>query len=372
MLQNVVPAGSTSISIGSGATLQYNFTTTSLTQPGTTISGTGTLQKTGPGSLNFGSQGNIYWDLGAGSLIDIEAGSITGGNSIQDFWTNNLSSLNIASGAVFYGVEANVQIDALTGSGTFEGGYGGANYAVDTIGVNNGSGTFSGSLQNDAAPMNIAKVGTGTETFAGTGSYTGTTTVSGGTLVISGAISDVTPITVNSGAILSLTGNNATGNSGNSLTAGSYTINAGGTISNDGPADTTEVINGNLYLNGGTLAATSAPNSTYGNFGLYDNGSGVVVGGTAESTISASLHLEGTHVFDVGSTGNPVDLLVTGQIGNFEDIAWGLITKTGSGTISLTNSANSFGGLAIDAGQVIFSTGATWKWWNGRIRRLQS
>ena len=72
---------------------------------------------------------------------------MVGGSSAQDNWTNNLASLNIASGATFSGVEAAVRVDALTGAGTFTGGYNGN--INETIGVNNGSGTFSGALQNE-------------------------------------------------------------------------------------------------------------------------------------------------------------------------------------------------------------------------------
>ena len=61
-----------------------------------------------------------------------------------------------------------MQFDALTGSGTFSGGYfsniGGL--STVTIGVADGSGTFGGALQDDAsAHLAIVKAGSGTETF---------------------------------------------------------------------------------------------------------------------------------------------------------------------------------------------------------------
>ena len=72
--------------------------------------------------------------------IDVQAGTLVGGTSSNDFWTNNNASLNIAAGATFAGIEANVQIDALTGGGIFSGGY--SFGGTETIGVGNGSALY--------------------------------------------------------------------------------------------------------------------------------------------------------------------------------------------------------------------------------------
>ncbi len=102
-----------------------------------------------------------------------------------------MASMNIATGAVFDAVEAGftgtMQIDALTGGGTFEGGYFGNSNGLSTvtIGVAGGSGIFSGILQDDAgAHLAVVKVGAGAETFSGTSTYTGGTSVKAGNLVI--------------------------------------------------------------------------------------------------------------------------------------------------------------------------------------------
>ena len=179
---NVTLGASTSVVISSGATLQYNVTG-GITQA-TLPSPLGTLQKIGSGVLTFGGAGTINWNLGAGALIDVQGGTLVGGSSAQDNWTNNLASLNIASGATFSGVEAAVRVDALTGAGTFTGGYNGN--INETIGVNNGSGTFSGALQNDTArggrSLSLTKIGTGVQVLSGANTYTGPTTISAGTL----------------------------------------------------------------------------------------------------------------------------------------------------------------------------------------------
>lgn len=107
-------------------------------------------------------------NLSAGGLIDVQADKLVGTSSYQGIWASNLASLNIAGGALFDAVEGGpsgtMQIDALTGAGTFTGGYFGAFGAVTTatLGIAGGSGTFSGSLGDDSgAHLALVKAGTG-------------------------------------------------------------------------------------------------------------------------------------------------------------------------------------------------------------------
>jgi autotransporter-associated beta strand protein len=170
---------SSAYSIASGATLEFNVATGTRDLPTATFSGTGTLVKSGTGLLQWGG-GAATFALGAGSLIDIQGGTFTAGSNGNEVWTNNLSSLNIAAGATFNAVEAFVRVDALTGSGTCQGGYLGTEFI--TVGLNNGSGTFSGVLANFWAAFGLVKTGTGTQILTGQNTCTGTTTVSAGTL----------------------------------------------------------------------------------------------------------------------------------------------------------------------------------------------
>ncbi len=134
---------SANLGVAGGATLEYNVSNgNSLTHGAATITGAGTLVKSGPGTLTFGGSGTVNWNLGAGALIDVTGGTLAGGNFGQDVWTNNLASLTVASGATFRGVEANVQVDALNGAGTVSTGYDGAGYQSFTVGVNGGLGHF--------------------------------------------------------------------------------------------------------------------------------------------------------------------------------------------------------------------------------------
>ncbi len=185
IVQNLgLPA--TSIVVNSPGTLQYDTSGGNINQLRADLSGTGKLVKSGSGQLLFGNGGNnaINWNFSAGAQIDVQAGTLVGGTSTNDFWTNNNASLNIAGGATFAGVEANVQIDALTGAGTFTGGY--SFGGVETIGIANGSGSFSGLLVDtdtgSGLLLSLVKVGTGVQTLSGANTYTGSTTVNNGTL----------------------------------------------------------------------------------------------------------------------------------------------------------------------------------------------
>ena len=78
----------------------------------------------------------------------MQGGTFTGGSNGNEVWKKNLSGLNVATGAIFDGVEADVRFDALTGTGRIQGGYGGS--GSFTIGLNDGSETFTGTLQTPA------------------------------------------------------------------------------------------------------------------------------------------------------------------------------------------------------------------------------
>lgn len=135
-------------------------------------------------------------------------------------------------------------IDNITGSGN-----------TLTVGGGNGSATFAGSITNGSGILNLTKTGTGTQVFSGATSYTGSTTVSGGTLQLPSSPTATGACTVADAATLIITGSpgstwscagmtlgTATGatlkilNFGSSLTAApiavtSNTLTANGTIS---------------------------------------------------------------------------------------------------------------------------------------------
>ncbi len=204
---------SNGFSVASGAILELNVASGQRISATTTFSGAGTLLKTGAGEVIWGT-GIATFALGSGSLINFQEGTLTGGSFSNEVWTNNLSNLNVASGATFNSVEANVRVNKIEGSGTIRTGFTGAGYNNLTIGVDNGSSDFSGVIQNNPTHVgNVVKAGTGTIALGGANTYTGTTTVSGGTLQLgnggaSGSLATASTFSVGTGAVFAVNRSN--------------------------------------------------------------------------------------------------------------------------------------------------------------------
>jgi autotransporter-associated beta strand protein len=266
-------------SIASGAVLDFNVASGTRDGATTTMTGSGTLRKSGAGTIQWGATSATF-GFGSGALIDVQGGTFTGGSNSNEVWTNNLADLNVASGATFNGVEAAVRVNKITGSGTIQGGYSGG--GSTTVGVDNGSSQFDGVLADAASGiLQLTKNGTGTITLNGNNTYTGTTTINTGTLAIaasgrlgggtysgnisnnaafiysgtnnqtlSGIISGSGSLTKNSSSTLTLSGNN-TFSGGLTLNNGTLTIGISSTASG-GLVSSGATGSGNVTLNGGT------------------------------------------------------------------------------------------------------------------------
>jgi autotransporter-associated beta strand protein len=162
---------------------------------GTTVSNGATLQL--QGGITIGSEALNIRGIGAagqnGALVNVSG-------------TNNYGGLLTLSGATT--LSSNSGILNLTNTGTITG----ATFGLTLTGTGNGSissiiGTTTGSL---------AKSGTGTWTLLGANTFTGATTVNGGTLSLSNgsgsALGFTSGITVNSGATLFLGADNQINN----------------------------------------------------------------------------------------------------------------------------------------------------------------
>ncbi|MCW1922954.1 autotransporter-associated beta strand repeat-containing protein [Luteolibacter arcticus] len=336
----------------------------------TIITGGGTLQKTGTGNAAWNSK-KATFALGYGSLIDVQGGLFVGGSSGNEDWSANLSDLNVAGGAVFWGAEANVKVNALSGSGNIRSGLSGSGYTGFTFGVDNGSGTFAGSLRDtDTAAGHLGKfikVGTGTQTLSGASTYTGGTTVSGGTLVLenASALGTAGPITMNGGT-LRFSASNTTDYSGRfSGAAGNqnWLLNTNGQTVNLATAltgSTNTVVKsgaGTLAMTGGSDNATLNATVHAGTLRLDKTSSASVhaIGGTVTINNSGTVRLAGSGDDQIASTaivqinsGGTFDLAGKSEgIGVLNGV--GTVTNLASGqsavlTVGENGASGTFGG----------------------------
>ncbi len=246
------------------------------------------------------------------------------------------------------------------GSITTQGGAVVQNKGLDNVSTGNsvltldgaGDYTYNGYIRDQdsgtGVTLALVKAGTGTQTLAGSQiTYTGGTTVNGGTLVLATANVGRGAMTVNSGGTVRLTAGNAI----DSL--GAITLNAGGTMVDTVAAHN---ITQPFTLNGGTLAATAPGLASYGNFVLGNN---VTVGGTSTSVISADLRMgsNATRDFNVAATGDPsgVDLDIRGYFSHLHNITWGYMSKSGPGTMRFASTSDgNIGKITVNAGRVLF------------------
>ena len=264
------------------------------------ISGTGnfTMSSSGAGYAEM-SQANTY----SGST-KVSSGilSLTNANALQN---SALDTTGSVIGTATAGLRAGVTtltLGGLTGNknladvfATGAGASAGQYSTVTALTLNLGTGvthTYSAGIANGAGVTTLTKTGNGIQTLSGSNSYTGATTVSAGTLLIS---------------------------SGGSLAAGSaVTVQTGAAIGGDG------TINGNLTLNSGAKFV----------FDINDN----------------PLTVAGTFAL---ASGFGVDDLVTSSLGAIDWSSVGLGTYTLIGTSFSFNSGNidNFGlGNALSSG----------------------
>lgn len=347
--------------IATGAVLELNAASGTLNGAATNFSGGGTLLKTGSETLIWPASVAVF-ALDPGALIDVREGTLVAGSDANEVWLVNFSDLNVEAGAVFKTVEANAYVNKITGTGSIGTGYNGGGYQSLTVGVADGSSTFSGSIANtEDNPVfvgSLVKEGTGKITLAGINTYTGNTTINNGTLELAddGQLKFV----------VSDTTSNSVGGSGTATFKGDFSI------------DTSAVTgtSGGIWplVSLATLDPTSSFSSTFTVIGFDDsNNDGVwtlsnASGAWTFSEATGELTLAIGNDYDAWKTANGVSGAETDDddkdgLTNHEEYAFGLDPSGGSSINPITVPLNKAAGTFSYSRRLQRKTGLAYSIW---------
>ena len=286
-----------SVSAGSEATALFNGN----------IINSGALTKIGAGTVALAGNNSFSGDVtvSAGTL------SLSGGSAV-----NNTNAVTVSSGATL-NLAGNETVGSIAGAGNIS-----LNANQLIAGQNNSSTSYSGVMSGTGA---FVKTGTGTLTFGSANTYSGQTYIVGGTLLYNTA-----PGTGGTG-IINIGEENSTG------TASTFAMGGSGlTFAN----------NINVRAGDGDAASLEARNTTgtttlSGNITLNKNAALAATNGGALSLTGTTLSFANLTTLAVTNSAN---ISIANQMTTSGDA---LLEKRGSGTLTLTGTANS-GDLRFD------------------------
>jgi autotransporter-associated beta strand protein len=226
--------------------------------------------------------------------------------------TNTVTSaLTFATGSAAGVNGTNVNVEVTAGQLTIDATSTLANNANSNPNILNlqgaGTGIWNGVLANSSQPLSVTMRGTGTWTLGGTNTYTGNTTISAGTLALSGngQITNSTKIILAGGTTLDVSAMNSP-----------FALGSSQTLSN---STSTAVLAGNAGTGSGTVSLTFAS------------------GTPALSETNGTLTLSSSTTFKVNNTGSTLALgsykIIATNTGGF--VAGTLPTPTVSGAGAL-------------------------------------
>jgi autotransporter-associated beta strand protein len=331
-----------------------------------------------------------------GSLVITGGAGVTGTQLANTDVTLNNATLQF--GTVFASTQnTGNQLKGVNGTGTVS--LGGS---ALTIGMNNGSGAFSGTVTGAGS---VTKVGSGTQTFSGANAYTGATTVNNGTLRLDYAtednskLSNTAALTLGGGtldlsggshteivgatALAAGTASLLTRSSGNAvLQMNAITRNVGAAISFGASGiATTDTLNnaGGLLGTWATVGGDWAFNSTNGTDGPINAYSAYTqvnrLGGTIADGVASNVKIieagaaGGVTLAGAGTT--TINSLVQGAAGGAATVdigagntlrlgaAGGILLPSGNPALTFNNGTLTAGGADNTAGSVEVNNGST-------------
>jgi fibronectin-binding autotransporter adhesin len=292
-------------------------------------------------------------DQGWGITYTLNGGTMQSNGGVS----NALASSNFA-----FGNSTSVTVGANTGTSTIAGR---VNLRGDlgdtTVGFNVGANStlnVTAAVTSSNGTVGLTKSGAGTLVLTGANTYSGETVVDAGTLTLGappangpGVIRGA--LTINSGATVVASDTNAFGYTTNQK-VDSVTLN-GGTLDHTAAGDQGWGIA--YTLNGGTMLSNGGVSSaTTASKFAFGGGTSVTTGAdSGASTLSgrADLRSDGDVTAVTFNIASGSTLNATAALTN-SDRAVGL-TKTGAGTLTLTGANTYSGGTTINAGLVEFS-----------------
>lgn len=294
--------------------------------------------------------------LSGGVSISANLSLKTAGRNGSSFLTNISGNntwngpIQIISAGGGYNIES--QSGTLTIAGTMSNALTASRaYSFSGAGNTNVSGTI---VDGVAFPLSISKTGTGTLTLLAANTYTGTTGITGGTLLLgaAGVIPDLSAVTVSSPGVLNTNsfsetvGSIAGDGSINNLTgAGTPTFTAGGNNTSTTFSGSISNTTGTLtFEKQGTGILTLSGVSTYTGNTLLNTGT-LRIGIANALPLTTNLQLAGTSVLDI----NAFPLTVADI---FSSVNTSTITDNSAGTtttvVNITNQANTVNALVRD------------------------
>jgi len=310
------------------------------------------------GTTTIGTYGLTYWNsTSANPTLQLgNSNALPYGNAVA-FGTsanNNTAKLDLGGFSPFLTSltgGGNATVTTTTGTPTL------------TIGLSNASSTFGGIIQNGSGTIALVKTGTGTQTLSGINTYTGLTTVNGGTLVLNAGNFNVGIITggavVNNGGTLQVAGAGSSGiyPTGNTTVV---TVNGGGSLIFTGNANAAPYV-GTITLSnsGGLLPTVSSPDGTAVRFGYSANGN-VNSYGISTNTFGNAINLinssSGANPFTV-TAGASNTLLISGIISDYPGYTGTPVIFSGSGTTILSKTNTYSGTTTVSSNSTLLVTG---------------